>query len=64
MTRHTNVPVGEIIAPACVPTQVTINNYIDFSGLTVAGLLLVGLFGICLVLLIRSIIGRDRKRRK
>ena len=63
MTRHTDFPVGEIIAPACDTPQVIINNNLYIGDLSWAGLLIVVLADICLILVYRAIVGKGRKRR-
>ena len=55
--------IGEIIARPCETSQVVNNIYIDLSGLSVAGLLLLAMFVIVLVLLVRWIIAEELKRR-
>ena len=64
MDAHTNFPVGEIIAPACQIPQVIINNNLYIGDLSVAGLLIVAMVGVCLVLVYRAIIGKGKNRRK
>ena len=63
MTRHTDFPVGEIIAPSCDTPQVIINNSLYIGDLSLAGLLIVVLAAICLILVFRAIVGKGRKRR-